>query len=52
MYYHILNFSEIQGFLPYLDTCEDISFIFTTKSEDIDIFTLATMFALIKCRSA
>ena len=33
-------------------TCEDINFILTVKSEDINILTSATMFALIKCQSS
>ena len=32
-------------------TLEYIDFVFTAKSEDIDILTLATMFALVKCQT-
>ena len=35
----------------YLDTF-DVNFFFTVKSEDIKIFTLAAMFALIKCQTS
>ena len=28
----------------YLDTYEEINFIFTVKRDDINVFTLATMF--------